>query len=364
MRQIEIGIEGMTCASCSARVETALCRLDGVTAAPVNLATKRATISFDESILAPETLVDSVREVGYTPVVDELEIGVGGMTCANCSARVERALNKLPGVIEASVNLATERASVRYLPATLGPDDIARAIEESGYEPRPLDSGDGEAREQAANEANRRAMRHDLWVAAALTLPVFVLAMGSHFVPGFHSALTSLAPQGLWDWSQALLTTAVIFGPGRRFFRPGWIAYRHLSPDMNSLVMTGTGAAWAYSMLLLLLPGIFPPDARNLYFESAAVVLSVILMGKYLEELAKGRTSAAIRKLVGLQAKTARVIREGIAQELPVAKVQPGDLVAIRPGERIPVDGEVREGESYVDESMLTGEPVPVAKRL
>ncbi|MCB1851900.1 MAG: heavy metal translocating P-type ATPase [Gammaproteobacteria bacterium] len=363
MKQLEIGIEGMTCASCSARVESALCKLDGVMAAPVNLATERANISFDESSIAPGMLVDTIRKVGYAPVIDELEMGVGGMSCANCSARVERALNKLPGVIEASVNLATERASVRYLPATLGPDDIARTIEESGYESRPLHADDSEAREQAANAARRRSMRRDLWIAAALTLPVFVLAMGSHFVPGFQGLLTSLAPQGLWDWGQALLTSAVIFGPGRRFFRPGWIAYRHLSPDMNSLVMTGTGAAWAYSMLVLLLPGIFPPNARNLYFESAAVVLSVILMGKYLEELAKGRTSAAIRKLVGLQAKTARVLQDGMERELPVTKVQPGDLVVIRPGERLPVDGEVRAGESYVDESMLTGEPVPVFKQ-
>ena len=363
MKQLEIGIDGMTCASCSTRVERALGKLDGVADAPVNLATGRASVSYDDSVLTPAAVVDAVRKVGYSPVIDELEIGVGGMTCANCSARVERSLNKLPGVLEANVNLATERASVRFVPATVGPEDIARTIEATGYEPRPLDEGDAEEREQAAREASRLAMRRDLWVASALTLPVFILAMGSHFVPGFHGALLALAPQGLWDWGQAVLTTAVIFGPGRRFFRPGWIAYRHLSPDMNSLVMTGTGAAWAYSLLVLLLPGIFPPDARNLYFESAAVVLTVILMGKYLEELAKGRTSAAIRKLVGLQAKTARVLRDGVEQEMPVARVQSGDLLVIRPGERIPVDGEVRAGESYVDESMLTGEPVPVAKR-
>jgi Cu+-exporting ATPase len=362
MKQLEIGIGGMTCASCSARVERALGKLDGVSEAPVNLATERASVCYDESVVTPEALVDTVCEVGYLPVVDELEIGVGGMTCANCSARVERALNKMDGVLQASVNLATERATVRFVPATVGPEDIARTIEETGYEPRPL-GDDAEAREEKARKASRGAMRRDLWLAVALTLPVFVLAMGSHFVPDFRGALTSLAPQGLWDWGQAVLTTAVIFGPGRRFFRPGWIAYRHLSPDMNSLVMTGTGAAWGYSLLVLLLPGLFPPDARNLYFESAAVVLTVILMGKYLEELAKGRTSAAIRKLVGLQAKTARVVREGVEQELAVAKVQPGDLVVIRPGERIPVDGEVREGESYVDQSMLTGEPLPVAKR-
>jgi len=364
MKQLELGIEGMTCASCSARVERALGKMEGVSEAPVNLATERASISYDESTVDPAALVEMVREVGYSPVVDELEIGVGGMTCANCSARVERALNKMPGVIQASVNLATERATVRFVPATLGPDEIASAIRDAGYEPRPLEEdGDAETREEAAREAARRAMQRDLWLAVVLTLPVVILAMGSHFIPGFQDGLTTLAPQSVWDWTQALFTTAVMFGPGRRFFRPGWIAYRHLSPDMNSLVMTGTGAAWGYSLLVLLQPGLFPADARNLYFESAAVVLTVILMGKYLEELAKGRTSAAIRKLVGLQAKTARILKEGVEQELPVAQVQAGDQVVIRPGERIPVDGEVEKGDSYVDESMLTGEPVPVAKQ-
>ena len=362
MKQLDIGIEGMTCASCSSRVERAIGKLDGVVEAPVNLATERASVTYDEAVLSPSAVIDAVRELGYSPLTEEFEIGVGGMTCANCSARVERALNKLPGVLEASVNLATERASVRFAPATLSTDDIARAIEATGYEPRPLEGEDTEAREQAARDLHRRAMRRDLIIAAVLTIPVFVLAMGSHFVPGFHHALLAAAPQPAWDWAQALLTTAVIFGPGRRFFRPGWIAYQHLSPDMNSLVMTGTGAAWGYSMLVLLLPAMFPADARNLYFESAAVVLTVILMGKFLEELAKGRTSAAIRKLVGLQAKTARVLRDGVEQETAVARVQTGDIVVIRPGERIPVDGEVAEGESYVDESMLTGEPVPAAK--
>jgi len=363
MKQLQLDIEGMTCASCSSRVEGALCRLEGVGDAPVNLATEQASISYDESLIDAGKLVDAVREVGYSPVTAELEIGVGGMTCANCSARVERALNALPGVIAASVNLATERATLRYVPATLSPDDIARSIEQTGYQPHPLmDEAERETQQQAERDRRRHAMQRDLWIAAVLTLPVFVLAMGSHFIPGFHHALLSLAPQTAWDWTQAVLTTLVILGPGRRFFRPGWIAYRHLSPDMNSLVMTGTGAAWAYSMLVLLAPGLFPPDARHIYFESAAVVLTVILMGKYLEEIARGRTSAAIRKLVGLQAKTARVLQDGEERELSLSKVRAGDIVLIRPGERVPVDGEVLEGESYVDESMLTGEPVPAAK--
>ncbi len=363
MKQLQLDIEGMTCASCSSRVEGALCGLNGVNEAPVNLATERASIVYDESLLNAESLVQAVREAGYSPVTHDMEIGIGGMTCANCSARVERALNALPGVLKASVNLATERASIHYLPATLGPDDIAACISDTGYEPRPLlDDDEQEKREQQLRDQRRLAMQRDLWIAAALTLPVFVLAMGTHFLPVFHHFLLGIAPQAIWDWSQGILTTAVMLGPGRRFFRPGWIAYRQLSPDMNSLVMTGTGAAWLYSMLVLLAPDLFPADARHIYFESAAVVLSVILMGKYLEEIAKGRTSAAIRKLLGLQARSARVLRDGREHEVALNRVRMGDTVVIRPGERLPVDGEVLEGQSYVDESMLTGEPLPVAK--
>jgi Cu+-exporting ATPase len=364
MKQIQLDIEGMTCASCSSRVEGALCGLPGVNDAPVNLATERASISYDENQLDTGQLLRAVRDVGYTPVTAELEIGIGGMTCANCSARVERALNALPGVISASVNLASERATIHYLPASLNSDDIATVISDTGYEPRPLVQDDaGADTEQQQRERRRLAMRRDLWIAALLTLPVFVLAMGSHFVPAFHHALLGIAPQTAWDWIQAVLTSAVMIGPGWRFVRPGWIAYRHLSPDMNSLVMTGTGAAWLYSMLVLLAPGLFPAEARHVYFESAAVVLTVILMGKYLEEIAKGRTSAAIKKLLGLQARSARVVRDGREVDVALSALRSGDLVVVRPGERIPVDGRVREGHSYVDESMLSGEPVPVARQ-
>ncbi len=366
MKQLQLGIEGMTCASCSARVERALGKLPGVNEASVNLATERASVRYDENVLDPKAIADAVSEVGYTPVVDEFEIGVEGMTCASCTARVERALNKLPGVIDASVNLASERATVRYLPASVGPDELAAVIEDTGYGTHRLDDGgdqDVDEREARERDAALRAMRRDVWVAAALTVPVLLLSMGAMFVPAIEHGMRSLAPIAFWDWLQALLTTIVLFGPGRRFFRPGWIAYRHLSPDMNSLVMTGTGAAWLFSMLVLLFPAWFPAEARNLYFDSAAVIVTVILFGKFLEQTAKGRTSAAIKKLIGLQAKTARVLRDGGEQDVAVAQLRPGDTVVVRPGERLPVDGKVGEGESYVDESMLTGEPAPVAKR-
>jgi len=364
MKQIEIGVDGMTCASCSARVERALNKLTGVEQASVNLATERAQVSYDETALDAAQLAETIRDVGYTPVIADYEIGVGGMTCASCSARVERALNKLPGVLEANVNLATERASLRYFPAMIDAEDVAAAIRDVGYEPRTLDEGaDQQSTEDAARERNLHAMRRDLWLAGVLTLPVLVLSMGATFVPGLQHALEAAAPTSAWDWLQAILTTAVLFGPGRRFFRPGWIAYRHLSPDMNSLVMTGTGAAWLFSLMVLVFPDWFPAEARNLYFDSAGVIVTVILFGKYLEELAKGRTSSAIKKLIGLQAKTAHMLRDGEEHDVPVSQLRSGDRVRVRPGERIPVDGTVQGGESYVDESMLTGEPVPAAKR-
>ena len=362
LNRLDLGVQGMTCASCSARVERALEKLPGIASASVNLATERASLRLDPGAVPLEQVLRTVAETGYTPIVEEHTIGVGGMTCAACSARVERALRKLPGVVEANVNLATERATVRYLPAMLGQAEIARAVSDAGYQPRPLDDAGG-AEGERAQAAEQRAMRRDLWLAIGLSLPVLLLSMGAGMIPGLAAALHALAPPPVWNGLQALLTTAVLLGPGRRFFRPGLAAYRHLSPDMNSLVMTGTGAAWAYSLAVLLAPGLFPPEARGLYFESAAVVVTVILFGKYLEELAKGRTSGAIKKLVGLQAKTARVLRDGAELEVPAAAVQTGDLLVVRPGERIPVDGEVRAGESRVDESMLTGEPVPVAKR-
>ena len=364
-QDIELGIEGMTCASCSARVERALKKLPGVRAASVNLATERASIRFDAQVIGITEIVAAVRDAGYTPLTAEVEIGVGGMTCASCSARVERALNKLPGVLDASVNLATERASLRYLPASTGPDEVARVIEETGYAPRPLDEDVSEDREAMARRDSLRAMRRDLRLAMLFTLPVLFIAMGAAFFPQLQKGFDALAPwPHFWGWVEWGFASAVLFGPGRRFFRPGWIAYRHFSPDMNSLVMTGTGAAYLYSLVVLLAPFLFPAEARNLYFDSAAVVITVILFGKYLEELAKGRTGAAIKKLVGLQAKTARVVRDGVEVEIPMRSVRPGDRVIVRPGERIPVDGAVCEGESYVDESMLTGEPLPVSKRV
>jgi len=362
LHELDIGVEGMTCASCSARVERGLGKLAGVASASVNLATERAEVRFDPQLLKVEQIAEAIRDIGYTPVTAEADLEIEGMTCASCVGRVERALQRQDGVLEVGVNLATERAHLRYVPATTDLQTLAVAVAGAGYAAHPVeDAGDAEG---GKRQAALRAMGRDVILALALALPILMLSMGAAFVPLWQQVLAAASPiPRFWDWVQLLLATVVLFGPGRRFFRPGLIAYRHLSPDMNSLVATGTGAAWAYSLLVLVVPGLFPPEARHVYFDSAAVVVAAVLAGKYLEELAKGRTSAAIRKLVGLQAKTARRLDAGGAeQDVPMAQLRVGDRLVVRPGERVPVDGRVVEGRAYVDESMLTGEPLPVAK--
>ncbi|OBS08544.1 heavy metal translocating P-type ATPase [Acidihalobacter prosperus] len=363
MSALEIDIQGMTCASCSARVERGLSKLPGVEAASVNLATERAEIDYDPQRISPADLIQAVTDTGYKPVVEETELAVEGMTCASCVGRVERTLRRAPGVIDASVNLATERAHLRFLPAMTEPDTLAAAVTAAGYAARPL-------REEAAADEDRQqavqhAMRRDVIVAGVLALGVMPLAMGAELIPAVGHALQAASPfPGFWAWVQFALASGVLFGPGRRFFRPGLIAYRHLSPDMNSLVATGTGAAWLYSTLVLLLPDLFPAQARHVYFDSAAVIIAVVLFGKYLELLAKGRTSAAIRRLAGLQVKTAhRLATDGREEDIPIAALRVGDRLAVRPGERMPTDGRIVEGRAHVDEAMLTGEPLPVARR-
>ncbi|HHB11983.1 MAG TPA: copper-translocating P-type ATPase [Chromatiales bacterium] len=364
MCELELGVEGMSCTSCAGRVERGLNKLEGVESAVVNLADGRARLRLRPDETTPHRVVETIRELGYQPVIQEIEFGVEGMTCANCAVRVERALSRLPGVLEAGVNLAAERARVRYLPGRIDEPMLFRAVRESGYTPRALETGAGrEGSEEARRRARLRGLRRDTVIAGVLAVPVVALAMGPMISSNLGVWLEQVAPwPRFWGWVEALLTTAVMLGPGRRFVVPGWRAYRDLSPDMNSLVMTGTGAAWIYSMVVLLAPQWLPEAARHLYFEAAAVVVAVVLLGKYLEELAKGRTQAAVRGLLRLQSRTARVVIDGREEERPIGSVRAGDRVVVRPGERIPVDGRVLEGTSDVDESMLTGEPLPVVK--
>ncbi|WP_114945055.1 heavy metal translocating P-type ATPase [Microvirga calopogonii] len=360
---IDIPVQGMSCASCVGRVEKAIRSVKGVTAANVNLATERAHVEFAPSGADPAAVAEAIRAVGYDPSESTVELKIDGMTCASCVNRVEKALKRVPGVVEASVNLATERASVRYLG---GADIVTRlidAVEQTGYEAKPIQREDGQAdREREAREAEIAGLRQAVLVATILTLPVFILEMGSHFIPAIHDwIMGTLGHRNSW-YMQFALTTLVLFGPGLRFFRKGVPALLRGSPDMNSLVVLGTSAAYAYSVVATFLPGLLPAAMDNVYYEAAAVIVSLILIGRFLEAKAKGRTSEAIKRLMGLQAKTARVVRNGEVLEVPLDQVLAGDLVQVRPGEKVPVDGIVVEGSSYVDESMITGEPVPVEK--
>ncbi|MEE1655004.1 heavy metal translocating P-type ATPase [Microvirga sp. CF3062] len=360
---IDIPIKGMTCASCVNRVEKAIRSVEGVRAANVNLATERAHVEFAPVGANPAAVAEAIRSVGYEPSDSTVELKIHGMTCASCVGRVEKALNRVSGVLEASVNLATERASIRYLG---GADMVARligAVEQTGYEAEaPRQGSEQSDRERIAREAEISGLQRSLTLAALLTLPVFVLEMGSHFIPAVHDwVMETLGHRTSW-YLQFALTTLVLFGPGLRFFRKGVPALLRWSPDMNSLVVLGTSAAYAYSVVATFLPDLLPAGMANVYYEAAAVIVTLILLGRYLEAKAKGRTSEAIKHLMGLQAKTARVLRDGQALEIPLDQVLAGDVVQVRPGEKIPVDGEVVEGSSFVDESMITGEPVPVQK--
>ncbi|AAX73624.1 copper-translocating P-type ATPase [Brucella abortus 01-4165] len=298
------------------------------------------------------------------PEAVSFPVPVEGMSCASCVSKVEKALSGVPGVTRASVNLATERAHVE-LAGQVALSELIKAVEKAGYEAHALDEARSDARAETQSEkrdAEAAELKKSVILAAILTLPAFILEMGSHLIPAVHMfVMDRIGMQNSW-YLQFVLTTLVLFGPGLRFFKKGVPTLLRGTPDMNSLVVVGTFAAWGFSVVATFLPGALPEGTVNVYFEAAAMIVTLILIGRYLEARAKGRTSAAISRLVGLQAKSARVVRDGQAIDVPLEDVRAGDIVQVRPGEKVPVDGEVIEGASYVDESMITGEPVPVAK--
>ncbi|MDL2344975.1 heavy metal translocating P-type ATPase [Deinococcus sp. MIMF12] len=363
-KTLDLEIGGMTCAACVGRVERGLKKVDGVEGAVVNLATERATVTFDPARTNPAALVQQVEDVGYEARTAEVSFPVEGMTCAACVTRVERALNRTEGVLNASVNLATERASVTYLPAAATPAALREAVRGAGYDV-PDEASQAQSRLDADRErkaAEIAALRRDVTFAAAFSIPLFLIAMVPMLYAPLHHWLLGAVGERALNWLMLLLAAPVQFGPGRRFYRTGWAALKHRSPDMNTLVMLGTTAAFAYSVLATVAPGLFPAGSAHVYFEASAVVITLILLGKLFEAVAKGRSSEAMRTLLALQPNTARVQRGGETVEVAADDVRLGDLVLVRSGERLPVDGEVVEGRSYVDESMLTGEPVPVEK--
>ncbi|WP_373683676.1 copper-translocating P-type ATPase [Acinetobacter sp. YH1901134] len=357
-KQLELEIEGMTCASCVARVEKALKTVPEVIDAKVNLATEKATITALASV-ENSALAKSVEKAGFHIAQPNIELNIDGMTCASCVARVEKALNAVDGVSKATVNLASEKAFVQA-PASKTQELIA-AVKKAGYSASIATQQQPTMAEKKADEA--RLLKRDLIIALVLAVPVFILEMGSHMIPAFHHFIAhNLGTQNSW-YIQFILTTLVLILPGRRFYQHGIPALARLAPDMNSLVAVGTLSAYSFSCVATFAPQLLPQGTVHVYFEAAAVIVALILLGRFMEAKAKGKTSQAIQYLVGMQPKTARVEQSGSYIDLPISDVKTGMLIEIRPGERCPVDGAVVSGNSYIDESMISGEPIPVEKK-
>ncbi|MDT3734926.1 MAG: heavy metal translocating P-type ATPase [Denitratisoma sp.] len=343
---VDLPIEGMTCAACAARIEKQLNKLPGVSAA-VNFASERAHVEFDAGAVSPPQLVETIEKAGFKVPPQSLDLALSGMTCAACATRIETVLNKLPGV-EANVNFASEKASIRFVPGQADAAALIAAVRRAGYDAR--ESGlDTRAAEKERKAAAYRAELKRFWISVVLTLPL-VAQMGAMF-SGEHEDL-------LPRWLQLALATPVQFWIGWRFYVGAFNALRGGAGNMDVLVALGTSMAWAFSAVVTVLD----LHHHHVYFEASAAVITLVLMGKLLEARAKAKTSAAIEALIRLQPQTARVLRDGELVEVPVASLNPGDVFVVRPGESVPVDGEVAEGASSVNEAMLTGESLPVAK--
>ena len=344
-------VGGMTCAACSSRVERGLAKLPGVEQAAVNLATGKAAVTYDRSQLSLNEIAQKIEALGYEVIRDKVELKITGMTCAACSGRVERSLKKLPGVVNAVVNLAVEKATVEYYPDVVSVQDIKAKIEATGFGALDLTDTAAVDKQQQTHEAESNKQRFRLLLAAGFSAPL-LLGMMLHMA-GVMGGFTEFLMN---PYFQLVLATPVQFIAGWQFYRGAYMVLKNGSANMDVLVVLGTSAAYFYSIANVL------RHEPHLYFETSAILITLILLGKLLEANAKGKTSEAIKALMGLQAKTARVVRAGQEMDIPVEAVLAGDVVVVRPGEKIPVDGVIREGTSTVDESMLTGESLPVDK--
>ena len=353
-------IGGMSCATCALRIEKGLKGLPGVHRANVNLATEKATVDFEPGALKDSQLEKIVRDLGYTASVEKpqgggtAELRLTGMSCASCAARIEKTLRGMAGVTEASVNFASEKARVSFLPGKTGVREMVRAVEAIGYGAEPVEEAAPD-RERELREREVRSLRARVIASALLSFPLLAAMFASMLkinALGFlHLPLVQLA-----------LATPVQFVIGYRFYKNAFHSLRAGSPGMDVLVALGTSAAYFFSLYNGFLKPMTHGEMPHLYFEASAIIITLVLLGKMLEAVAKGRTSEAIKRLIGLQPKTARVTRDGREVDIPIAEVQVGDVVSVRPGEKIPADGELVEGSSAVDESMITGESIPVEK--
>ncbi len=358
---MSIRVKGMECASCVARVEKAIRSAPGVASASVNLATQRAEVGFSGSPDI-EAVVTAIGKAGYETPIETARFDVEKLSCASCVNRAEKAFKSVAGVVEANVNLATMTGTVRFAAGVTNADVLAKTATAAGYPAHEILSDAPTDSKLDERQAEAEALFRAVIVALALTTPVFALEMGSHIFPAVHMFIMQTVGMQASRITEFLLTALVLFGPGLRFFKTGVFALWHGAPDMNALVALGSGAAFAYSTLVTFVPDLFPAGTSHVYFESAAVIVTLILVGRSLEARAKGRAGAAIERLIGLKPRTARVLRAGAPVEVTLEDVAVGDIVLVKPGEKVPVDGQVVEGSSFVDESMLTGEPGPVTK--
>jgi Cu+-exporting ATPase len=352
---LTIAVQGMTCANCAMNIERVLKKRSGVQAAAVNFAAEQAQVTYDPARVAAKELLTSVTKAGFTPLTAQVEMPITGMTCANCAMNIERTLNKkVPGVVAAGVNFASERASVTYLPLVVSPAEMVAAIRKAGFDAIvPTESEDAEDAEAEARRREIENQTRKFWVGVLFALPLFLLSMGRDF-----GLLGSWSHSPWVNWLFWALATPVQFYTGWDYYVGGFKSLQNRSANMDVLVALGSSVAYFYSAALVVLPG----QGGHVYFETAAVIITLIKLGKLLEARTKGRTGGAIRKLMGLRPKTATIIVDGSEQEIPLTQVAKGHTLLVRPGERIPVDGEVIGGRSAVDESMLTGEPLPVDK--
>jgi Cu+-exporting ATPase len=359
-KKTQLKVTGMTCASCVSRVETALRNLKGVSKANVNLANEKATVIFDPNAITIEQMIGAVRDSGYGVEAETIVLPVAGMTCASCVSRVESAIMGKEGVLGVSVNLASEKATVRYNPSEITFKEIKKAIEDAGY--KVLEFKEEEAVDR--EKAGRQKELSDLKLKLIISLFAAGFIMATMFFKQWIPFIADMPHHQLMILS-FIIATPVQFWVGYRFYKGAYSALKHGSADMNTLIAVGTSAAYFYSVIATFWPelvsigGMMPET----YFDTSTMIIALILLGRYLEAGAKGRTSEAIRRLTGLKARTARVIKDGTEIDIPVENVNIEDIIVVRPGEKIPVDGTVIDGYSAVDESMITGEPIPVSKK-
>ena len=361
-RRIDLSITGMTCASCASRVQEGLQKLKGVDTASVNFAAEKATVFYNPSKVKAEDFINIIKDLGYGTSTSNIIIPIKGMTCASCVEKVQNALSSLDGVFSASVNLATEKASIEYVPAQVGVRDFKKALKDIGYGMVEVEPGeDIVEKEKKEREKEYKKLKTKLAIGVLLTVPIFLLVFWEKI------GLTAfvLIPNQINSLLQLIIQSPVQFWVGWQFYAGAIAAARHRTTNMNTLIAVGTSAAYIYSVIATFFPSVFEIKgySAHVYFDTAATIIVLILLGRLFEARAKGKTSEAIKKLIGLQPKTARIIRDGEEKDIPIGEVEIGDIVVVRPGEKIPVDGIVKEGYSSVDESMISGESMPVEKK-